>query len=273
MRAQTDRLDLRPTTFSNHNLDDGALRANLKRSCAAAQGFQQTKSGGYFKQGSNGKFVKKKPTIPISRPRQPPERLQAAYGQPSSDNPRPFRPKASATDLKRSVSHLQNSLQTEREKLGQTQLQCSALESEISMLESAPAREHVKRLSASLEFERQGVAKTKSTAQQLRRERDAARSQVLVSESAVSAQATQHETEIAQMRFEHSIEMVQTKANFQQAVDSIIKDKEDAIVKAKASAQAYRQNWTKVHIQKSRLHTKLQGTVDDFEEKEQRHQE
>lgn len=26
-------------------------------------------------------------------------------------------------------------------------------------------------------------------------------------------------------------------------------------------------------IQKSRLHTKLQGTVDDFEEKEQRHQE
>lgn len=171
MRAQTDRLDVRPTTFSNHNPDDGALRANLKRSCAAAQGFQQTKSGGYFKQDSNGKFVKKTATIPVSRPRQAPERLQPAYSQPSADNPRPFRPKASVTDLKRSVSHLKNSLQTEREKHGQVQLQCCALESEISMLESAPAREHIKQLSSSLAFERQGLATIKSTAQQLRRER------------------------------------------------------------------------------------------------------
>ena len=89
----------------------------------------------------------------------------------------------------------------------------------------------------------------------------------MLSQCEVAAQAAQHKAEIAQMRFEHSIEMEQTKANFQQAADSIIKDKEDDIIKAKASTQAYRQNWTKVHIQKSRLRTKLQGTVDDFEAK------
>ena len=184
----------------------------------------------------------------MSRSRQPPERLQPAYDQPSADNPRPFRPKSSVTDLKRSVSHLQNSLQTEREKHGQAQSQCCALASEISLLESAPARGHIKQLSASLEFERQGLATIKSTAQQLRRERDAARSQVLLSESALSAQTALHTDELAKMEFQQEMEMGEFKANVQQEAKAAItdahNDKEDAVAKAQAQAQHYRQLFT-----------------------------
>ena len=258
-------------TLLGQAMTDDVLRVNKERSCAAAQGFQQTKSGGCFKQGSNGKFVKKKLTIAISRPRQPPERLQPAYGQPSDDNPRPFRPKVSVTDLKRSVSHLQNSLQTEREKHGQAQIRCCALESEVKLFESPEAREHVKRLSASLESERQEVATIKSTAQQLRRERDAARSQVLLSESALSAQADEHKCATAQMQFEHSAEMDDLKGSVQRAANAAIAeahtDKEEGIAKAQLQVKKYRQNWTKAHVQKSRLQTKLHKTVEQFEMK------
>ena len=255
----------------NQAVADGVLRANLKRSCPiqpdALTGFKKTAQGGCFKQGSNGKFVKKT----TSRSRQAPERLQPAYVQASADNRRPFRPKASATDLKRSVSHLRNSLRTEREKHGQVQLQCCALESEISMLESAPARGHIKQLSASLEFERQGLAKTKSTAQQLRRERDAARSQVLTSESTMSAQAALHKAELAKMEFQHEVEMEEFKASVQEKAKAAIadahNDKQDAIAKAQAQAQHYRQHWTKAHVQKSRLQLKLNKTVEHFETK------
>ena len=84
----------------------------------------------------------------------------------------------------------------------------------------------------------------------------------------MSAQAALNKDEFAKMKFQHEVEMEEFKAGVQEEAKADIAeahdDKDIAIAQAQAQAQHYRQHWTKVHVQKSRLQLKLKATADHF---------
>ena len=226
--------------------------------------FKKTASGGCFKQGAGGRFVKK--YQPPRRSRLPPPQYQPSYGQQGVG--KSFRPKSTLADCKRSITQLQHSLHQVRKRNAQHQAQQSALQTEIDSIKSTPTRQRVEQLSSSVHIAKERASRSRLKAEQLRRQRDVARSQLLLSHSAMAAQAAQHKDEVSKIEFEHSIEMEQmgeTNAKLTQAMNATIKGKEHAIAKAQAQAKQYRQHWTKAHVQKSRLQVKLKSTVERFE--------
>ena len=258
---------------------DGRIRVKLRSQTQPAiitTEFKTTAAGGCFKQGASGKFVKKVSSNSVAVPtrdRSQPARYQPdlEHGRQSLADSRSFRPKQTVADCKRSITQLQRSLHEQREDDEQHRLQQSALQAQVNSIELIPAQKRIKQLLTNLQAEKAAKEASQETAKRLRRERNVARSELFVAESAMTAQHISHEGKLAEVAFQQDVEMQEFKASVQQQADAAIKDayndKDDGIAKAKAQAQQYRQHWTKAHIQKSRLQLKLKGTVEHFETK------
>ena len=96
---------------------DGLATPRLESS--AGIGFEQTSAGGCFKQGRDGRFVRKAKTTEHTR-------YVPTYNAQIAEGLRSFRPKQNVVDLQRSNSLLQRSLQSQRLQFSALQAQKAA---------------------------------------------------------------------------------------------------------------------------------------------------
>ena len=104
---------------------------------------------------------------------------------------------------------------------------------------------------------------------QLRRERDAAQGELHVSQAEIAKLTERQQHQIAQLEFQHEMDIEQecrrARETIKTAVSEAMDDKEAGIAKAKKSAANYRSKWQKAVVTTSRVKSKLETVVSEFE--------
>ena len=236
---------------------DGKMKEKLKHSCAQPAtidvGFEETSAGGCYKQGRGGKFVRKQKCKPTRETLQT-DHYVPTYNQQCAKGSKLFRPKETISDLRRSNSLLQRSLDSER-----------------AVRVTGIWSQGVEELLTALADEKNVSQKRKSDFAQVRRERDAARNELNVTKSKNKELVEKHQHQLAQVQFQHEMGIEEAaeeaQATIRKEVSAAMDDKEACIAKAKQSAAGYRAHWKKASLKACRAESKLQSAVSGFERK------